>query len=79
MVDGQSRTSDETTDRLLKNRYEQKMAKCHRVADENCFQLVPAVFSHTGQIHESIERLIKEQIRQKLILFEGKAKQSKMK
>ena len=50
-IDGQSITSDEATDRPLNVRYEQKMTKYHRVADENGFQFVPAVFSHTGQIH----------------------------
>lgn len=40
---------------------------------------MPAVFSHTGQIHESIKRVITEQIRYKLILLEGEAKQSKIK
>ena len=57
-VDGQSRTSDEATDRLLNIRYEQKMAKYHRVAYENGFQFASTVFSHTGQIHQSTKRLI---------------------
>ena len=50
------------------------MANYHRVADENRFQFVPTVFSRTGQIHESIKRLIKEHICHKLICFEGEAK-----
>ena len=79
VVDGQSRSSDEAINRPLNARYEQKMAKCHKVADENGFQFVPTVFSHAGQIHESIKRLIKEQTRHKLILFEGEAKRSKVK
>ena len=49
-VNGQSRTSDELTDRSLDVRYEQKMTKNHTVADENVFQVVSAVFSHTGQM-----------------------------
>ena len=60
-------------------RYDQKMAKYYRLADQNGFHFVPAVFSHTGQIHESIKRLITEQIRHKLILSEGQAKQSRVK
>ena len=48
------------------------MAKYHRLADQNGFHFVPA-----GQIHESIKRLITEQIRHKLTLSEGEAKQSK--
>ena len=46
----------------------------HRLADQNGFHFVPAVFSHTGQIHMSIKRLITEQIRHKLTLSEGEAK-----
>ena len=40
---------------------------------------MPAVFSHTSQIHNSIKHLITEQICHKLILSEGKAKQSRVK
>ena len=43
---------------------------------KNRFQFVPAVFSHTGQIHDIFKKLIREQIRQKLICFEGQAEQS---
>ena len=50
------------------------MAKYHRLADQNGFHFVPA-----GQIHESIKRLITEQIRHKLILSEGENKQSRVK
>ena len=60
-------------------RYDQKMAKYYRLADQNGFHLVPAVFSHTGQIHESIRRLITEQTRPKLILSECETKQSRVK
>ena len=60
-------------------RYEKKMTEDHRVADENGFLFVPAVFLHTGQIHESIKRLITEQIRHKLLPLEDEAKQSKVK
>ena len=40
--------------------------------------LVPAVFSHTGQINGEFKTLVKEQIKQKLIAFEGDAKSSKI-
>ena len=36
-IDGQSRTSDDAPDRPLNVRYEQKMTKYHRVANENGF------------------------------------------
>ena len=51
-------------------------SKYHRLADQSGFHFVPAVFSHTGQIHKSIKRLIAEQIRNKLAFSEGVVKQS---
>ena len=54
------------------------MAEYHRLADQNGFHFVPAVFSHTGQIHKSIKRLIAEQIRNKLAFSEGVVKQSRV-
>ena len=41
-------------------------------------RFIPAVFSHTGQTHDDFKILIKEQIKQKLIDFEGEAKASKV-
>ena len=40
---------------------------------------VPAVISHThtGQIHSELRAFVKEQIKQKLVAFEGDAKASK--
>ena len=52
----------------MQTRYDQKMAKCGRVAEQSNIRFVPAVFSHTG----------KEQIKLKLIPFEGDAKSSKI-
>ena len=54
------------------------MAKYGRVAEQNNLRFVPAVFSHTGQIHGEFKALVKEQIRHKLIAFEGEAKCSKI-
>ena len=42
------------------------------------YWFIPAVFSHTSQIHGEFKILGKEQIRQKLIAFEGEAKSSKI-
>ena len=78
-IDGQSRTSDDLPDRPLRVRYEQKRAKYGPTADRYNLQLVPAVFSHTGQIHAPFKSFVMEQIRQKLITFEGKAKSSRVK
>ena len=78
-VDGQSRATDEAVERPLQARYDQKMAKYGPVAEQNNLRFVPAVFSHTGQIHGEFKALVKEQIRHKLIAFEGEAKCSKIK
>ena len=40
--------------------------------------MIPAVFSHTGQIHTVFKDLIREQIRQKFVDFENQAKPSKI-
>ena len=77
-VDGQSRTSDDVADRPLNVRHDKKMAKYHRLADQSGFQFVPAVLSHTGQMHKSIKRLIIEQIRRALAFSEGVVKQSRV-
>ena len=76
-VDGQSRTSDEATDRPLQTRYDQKVAKYGQIAEQSNLRFVPAVFSHTGQIHGEFKAFVKEQIKQKLVAFEGDAKPSK--
>ena len=72
--------SDEATEHPLQIRYDQKMAKYGRVAEQNNLLFIPAVFSHTStsQIHGEFKILVKEQIRQKLIAFEGEAKSSKI-
>ena len=57
-VDGHSMTSDDLLERPLQVRYDQKMAKYGRIADENSLQFVPFVFSHTGQIHTGFKCLI---------------------
>ena len=43
-----------------------------------CGSFLPAVFSHTGQIHGEFRAFVKEQITQKLVAFEGEAKASKI-
>ena len=65
-VDGQSRTSDEAVERPLQVRSDQKVAKYGQVAEQNNLRLIPAVFSHTGPIHEAFKIFVKEQIRAKL-------------
>ena len=77
-VDGQSRSNDEATERPLQTRYDQKMAKYGHVAEQNTLRFIPAVISHTGQIHDEFKALVTEQIRHKLIDAEGEPKSSKI-
>ena len=58
-------------------RYDRKMVKYGRVAEQNNLVFIPAVSSNTDQIHGEFKILVKEQIKQKLIAFEGEAKSSK--
>ena len=62
-VDGQSRASDEATERPLQTGYDQKMVTYGRVAEQSNLRFVPAVFSHTGRIHGEFKVFIKEQIK----------------
>ena len=50
------------------------MIKYGRVAERNSLRFIPAVFSHTGQIHGEFKAFVREQVRHKLIDFEGEAK-----
>ena len=54
------------------------MAKYGRIAEQNRLQFIPAIFSHTGQIHAVFKGMLGKQIRHKLIAFEGQAKPSKI-
>ena len=35
----------------MQARYEQKMSKYGRIAEQNNLRFIPAIFSHTGPIH----------------------------
>ena len=59
-------------------RYEQKILNYGRAVEQNNLAFIPAIFSHIGQIHGEFKKFVKEQIRHKLILFEGEAKRSKV-
>ena len=62
----------------LEDRYKQKINKYLRFVNQNGLQLIPAVFSHTGQMHGEVKRFIKDQIRLQLTYTEGEAKSSKV-
>ena len=64
--------------RHLQVRYNQKMAKYGHIAKQNRFQFIPVIFSHTRQIYAAFKDLLGEQIRHKIIAFEGQAKSSKI-
>ena len=76
---GQSRPTNDSPDRHLQVQSRQKMAKCRQIGVQNRLHFVPAIFFHKGQIHRAFKSELKEQIRQKLIHFEGHTKPSKIK
>ena len=67
-------SNDDKPNQLLNVRFEQKIQKYGRVAKQNGFVLVPAIFSYAGKMHKGIKRLIFEQIRLKLQLVDGEVK-----
>ena len=74
--------ADAASDRSMQVRYFQKIAKygasrCEAKQFE-VYSIIPAVFSHTGHIHGEFKILVEEQIRHKLISFEGEAQSSKI-
>ena len=75
-LDGQSKPTEDHPNRHLQARYDQKMAKYGYIAEQNRFQLIPAIFSHTGQTHDAFKDFLREQIRYKIVAFEGYAKSS---
>ena len=77
-VTGRSRQSDEDTDSPLENRYRQKMAKYAQVAQDNGYIFIPAIFSHTGQIHKEVMDLMFKQIKGKLELDDEQVQNSKI-
>ena len=77
-LDGQSRPTEVLPNRHLQVHYNQKVAKYGHIAEQNRFQFIPAIFSHTGQIDAAFKDLLGEQIRHKFIAFEGQAKPSKI-
>ena len=74
----QSKTSDEAAERPTQAHYDQKMAKYGRIVEQSNLRFTTAVFSHTGQTYGEFKALVKEQIRHKLMSFEGKVKSSKV-
>ena len=54
------------------------MAKYGHIAEQTNLRFIPAVFFHTGQIHDEFKALVREQIRHKLIDVEGEPKSSKI-
>merc|ERR1712146_331636 len=55
-----------------------RMAKYGHLAQQRDLRFIPAIFSHTGQIHEAFKVFVKEQIRLKFEAFEGEVKRSKV-
>ena len=55
------------------------MAKYAQVAQDNGFVFIPAIFSHTGQIHKAVLELMFSQIKYKLELDDPEVQSSKIK
>ena len=72
------RVTYDDTYKPLEDRFKQKINKYLRVANQNGLQLIPAVFSHAGQMHGEVKRFIKDQIRLQLTYTEGEAKSFKI-
>ena len=56
----------------------QKMAKYAQVAQDNGYIFIPAIFSHTGQIHKEVMDLMFKQIKGKLELDDEQVQNSKI-
>ena len=65
-VDMFVRVAYDDTYKPLEDRCKQKINKCLRVANQSGLQLIPAVFSHKGQMHGEVKRFIKDQTRLQL-------------
>ena len=55
------------------------MAKYAQVAQDNGYIFIPAIFSHTGQIHKDVMDLMSDQIKHKLQLDDPQVQSSKIK
>ena len=73
-----ARRSDLDTDQPPHYRFNQKKAKYARVAQEHGLSFVPAIFSHTGEIHQAVLDLMYNQIKLKLELIDPHTQDSKI-
>jgi hypothetical protein len=63
-----TRTKDNKPDQPSNVQFKQKIQKYERVAKQNGFFFVPAIFSYAGKMHKRIKRLFLEQIRIKIAI-----------
>ena len=70
-------TRNEDTDQPLRLRFNQKKAKYGHIARANGLSFIPAIFSHTGQIHEAIMGLMLNQIKMKMELIDPQVQNGK--
>ena len=62
-VNGQARRSDLDADQPLYYRFNKKKAEYAQAAQDHGLSFVPAIFSHTGQVHQAIFDLMYNQIK----------------
>ena len=77
-VNGQSRRSDQETDQPLHYRFNQKIVKYAQVAHEHGYSFIPAIFSHTGQVHQTVMAFMFNQIKCKMELMDPDVHASKI-
>ena len=77
-VTGRNRCSDEDVDQPLRIRFNQKKAKYDHIAGANGLTFIPAIFSHTGQIHDTIKGWMFNQIKMKMELYDPQVQSGKI-
>ena len=63
----------------MRIRFNQKKAKYDHIARANGLTFIPAIFSHTGQIHDTIKGWMFNQIKMKMELHDPQVQSDKIK
>ena len=77
-VTGRSRCSDEDVDQPMRIRFNQKKNKYEHIARANGLTFIPAIFTHTGQIHDTIKGWMFKQIKMKMEFYDPQVQSSKI-
>ena len=77
-VNGHARRSDLDADQPLHHRFNQKKAKYAQAVQDHGLSFVPAIFSHTGQVHQAIFDLMYSQTKLRLNLTDPQMQGNKI-